>query len=141
MIKYINLFLYVFIGLFLLSCASTTTNTTPPTIFIPHEGTRISSFYRNGLPIGTIDEGSSFIMVSMENVSVAGNEYMRPWFLCKNKSSNSFLLEPLKAVNLKIIVGKQLRYTPIFPESSTKILAHIENEKAKSLILQAIGGA
>lgn len=133
--KSINLFLLVLIGLLVSSCASTK----PPAIFIPREEIQVSSFYRNGLPIGTINGDSSFIMISMEPVFVSGSKYMRLWFLYKNNSSIPFLLEPLKAVKLHIL-GEKKSYPDINPESPTKILARIENEKATQLILQAIGG-
>jgi hypothetical protein len=133
--KSVILFLLILIGLFVSGCAITTA----PTIFVPQELLWVSAFYRNGLPIGTVNEDSSFMMVSLEPVEITGEKYMRLWFLYKNNSSVPFLLEPLKIVKLDIKGGNK-SYDEITPESPAKILAHIENEVAITLILQGIGG-
>lgn len=65
---------------------------------------------------------------------------MRLWFLCRNNSDSPFLLEPLRALRLTIH-NQKVNYDSIAAESPTVVLANIENEKAVSLIVQAIGGA
>lgn len=123
-------------SLMFLNCASTK----PPVIYLPTQNSEVMSFYRNGLPIGVVNTDSSFIIVLFEPTDVGDIDYMRLWLLYKNNSNTPYLLEPLKAVKF-YIQGKKKSYNNIFPESPTKILANIENEKAVSLIAQAIGGA
>jgi hypothetical protein len=125
----------VLCGFAFVGCASTE----PPTIFVPTQGGTVSSFYRNGLPIGAIHHEGSLIMLSMEPTEVADTKYMRLWFLYKNGTSDPFLLEPMKCVTLSI-VGAEDFHREISPESPSRILANIENDKAANLIIQAIGG-
>jgi len=125
-------------SLMFLNCASTK----PPVIYLPTQNSEVMSFYRNGLPIGVVNTDSSFIIVLFEPTDVGDIDYMRLWLLYKNKSNTPYLLEPLKAVKLSIlsIKGDRKSFDDITPESPTKILAHIKNEKTVSLIAQAIGG-
>lgn len=131
----IDLLILVLTTLILSSCASTK----PPVIYLPTQNSEVMSFYRNGLPIGVVNTDSSFIIVLLEPTDVSGADYMRLWLLYKNNSNAPFLLEPLKAVKLSI-QGDKNSFDNITPESPTKILAHIKNEKTVSLITQAIGG-
>ncbi len=126
------------IGLFafvLTSCASTE----PPTIFVPTQDAAVVSYYRNGLPIGAIDHDSSLIMFSLEPTVLVDTKYMRLWFLYRNGSNAPFLLEPMKCLKLSID-GADDAFQSILPESPSFILANIENAKAASLIMEAIGG-
>ncbi len=130
---------FIFFLMLIISILSGCVSTTPPMIFVPQQDPQVLSFYRNGLPIGAISTDSSFIMISMEPTDLSRTRYMRLWFLYENNSSQPYLLEPLKTVNLSIL-GEKKTYEEITPESPTKILADIENEKAVNLILQSIGG-
>jgi hypothetical protein len=78
-------------------------------------------------------------MLSLEPTEIASNGYMRLWFLYKNNSNSPFLLEPLKATVLRM-KRDESNFDDILPDSPTKILAHIKNEEATSMIFQAIGG-
>lgn len=133
-----NFFLVTLISLVLIVLLSGC-STAPPTIFLPQQDLHVYSFYRNGLPFGTVDIDSSFIVISMEPAEISKTTYMRLWFLYKNNSSVPFLLEPLKAVSLEII-GEDERYDEVTPESPSRLLSIIDNEKAMNLIIQAIGG-
>ena len=113
--------------------------TVPSRVYLPTQTHETMSFYRNGVPLGIVVIDSVTIMVSIEPVEVAGRRYMRLWFLYKNNSSTQYLLEPMKSI-LLTIKGREKSYEHISPESPTVMLAHIENEKAVSLIAQAIGG-
>jgi hypothetical protein len=134
----IDLLILVLATLIISSCASTK----PPVIYLPTQNSEVMSFYRNGLPIGVVNTDSSFIIVLLEPTDVGDTDYMRLWLLYKNNSNTPYLLEPLKAVKLSIlsIKGDRKSFDNITPESPTKILAHIKNEKTVSLIAQAIGG-
>jgi len=131
----VDLLILVLTTLILSSCASTK----PPVIYLPTQDSEVMSFYRNGLPIGVVNTDSSFIIVLLERTAVSSTNYMRLWLLYKNNSNAPFLLEPLKAVKLSI-QGRKSSFDNITPESPTKILAHIKNEKTVTLIAQAIGG-
>jgi len=134
----VDLLILVLTTLMLSSCASTK----PPVIYLPTQDSEVMSFYRNGLPIGAVNTDSSFIIVLLEPTELAGTEYMRLWLLYKNNSNTPYLFEPLKAVKLNIpsIQADEKSFDNIAPESPTKILAHIKNEKTVNLITQAIGG-
>jgi len=134
----VDLLILILTTLILSSCASTK----PPVIYLPTQNSEVMSFYRNGLPIGAVNTDSSFIIVLLEPTELAGTEYMRLWLLYKNNSHTPYLLEPLKAVKLSIlsIQGDSKPFDNIIPESPTKILSHIKNEKTVTLIAQAIGG-
>jgi len=134
----ILIFIFVLILILIFSCASTK----PPIIYLPTQNSEVISFYRNGLPIGVVNTDSSFIIVLLEPSELAGTEYMRLWLLYKNTSNTPYLLEPLKAIKLSIlnIQGGSKSFDNMTPESPTKILAHIKNEKTVTLIAQTIGG-
>ena len=136
--RQVNLLILVLITLILYGCASTK----PPIIYLPTQNSEVMSFYRNGLPFGVISTDSSFIIVLLEPTKVAGTKYMRLWLLYKNSSKTPYLLEPLEAVKLRFlgIQSDKKSFDNIAPESPTKILAHIKNEKTVNLIMQTIGG-
>ena len=116
-------------------CASTV----PPKIYLPSQNSETAAYYRNGLPIGATQTGAILLMTSLEPAEISGKHYMRLWLLYKNAVDSAYLLEPLKMVKLTVI-GNKKTYSDIGPESPTKVLARIENEKASKLIMQAIGG-
>ena len=119
----------------LTGCASSS----PPTIYFPSETSDVHAFYKNGLPIGTVNFDSATVMLAMEPASVVGTEYMRLWFLCQNKAQADFLLEPLKCAKLTFI-GSKKTYENVEPEAPSVILSHIDNEMAAKMIGQVIGG-
>ena len=122
-------------GFAFVGCATTE----PPTIFVPAQDAAVMSYYRNGLPIGAIDHDSSLIMFSLEPTVLVDTKYMRLWFLYRNGSNAPFLLEPMKCLKMRID-GADDAFQGIVPESPSFILANIENAKAASLIMEAIGG-
>ncbi len=124
------------IGFLLLTGCATTT---PPAVFLPIKSSETVPFFRNGVAIGALNSDSTYLLVSLEPTAIAHHEYMRLWFLCKNKSDSPFLLEPLKVVTLRM-EGGAVTFDVISPESPTKILAHIKNEEARTMIFQAVGG-
>jgi hypothetical protein len=126
----------ILLSSFLCGCASTA----PPTIFVPSETASVVSYFRNGIPIASFSEDSSLVVLSLEESDLGNTKYMRLWFLYKNNSMTPYLLEPLKIVTLSL-KGTKRSYDDIGPESPTNVLARIDNEKAISLIAQAIGGA
>lgn len=120
------------------SCA--TNNVLPPTIYLPAQADRVAPFYVNGVPIGAVASDSAFIMVSLEFVTIGRAEYMRLWLLYENEGNTPLLLEPLSAVTLGVTSGRD-SCDGIVPESPTQLAKRVSNEAAKSMILQAIGGA
>ena len=76
----------------------------------------------------------------MNPVEIAAVGYIRLWLLYGNKMSTDFLLAPSEIVTMTIS-GKDDYESNIKPESSSKILADIEDEKIISSILTTIGGA
>ena len=120
------------------SCA--TNNVPASTIYLPSQAGRVVPFYVNGVPIGAVASDSTFMMVSLDFVTVGGAGYMRLWLLYENDGRTPLLLEPLSAVTLAVVSPSD-SCDGIVPESPTQLAKRISNEKAKSMILQAIGGA
>lgn len=114
-----------------IGCASSI----PAKVFQP-TGEGVEWYYVNGLPFGVIEDESSLLLLTLEPTSISSRRYMRLWILCQNKDQKSFLLDPGSTFSLKV-----MGFPEVAPESPTKILASIDNEKAASLILQAVGGA
>jgi len=119
----------------LLGCATTT----PSKVYLPTNSSEVMSFYRNGVPIGTLTSDSAVAMVSLEPSEVSGVKYMRLWLLYKNTSGSSLLLDPLKAVKLSYFSDKK-SFPEVGPESPSSILAAIENQKAMDMIAETVGG-
>jgi hypothetical protein len=126
--------IHIAIGLVFIMCIMGCASTAPPTLFQP-AADDVISYFVNGMPLGAIDNSSTSMLMSLETAELAGTKYMRLWFLLKNKNNESFLLDPANAFELS--AGD---YDMIAEKPST-ILASIENEKAASLIVQAVGGA
>lgn len=115
----------------LTGCASTV----PPTLFLP-AADDVVSYFVNGMPLAAFDNNSISMLMSLETTELAGTKYMRMWFLLRNKDNATFLLDP--GSSFVLYMGG---YGDLLPEKPSTILASIENEKAASLILQAVGGA
>jgi hypothetical protein len=123
-----------FLLLLLLALLSGCASTKPPRVFQPG-GKDVEWYFLNGLPIGATSDDQSFFLFSLEPAQVSGRRYMRLWLLFQNKSNNPYLVDPQATVTLKV-----QSFPEIKPDTPTRILSSIDNEKATSLILQAIGG-
>jgi hypothetical protein len=119
----------------MIGCASSA----PPTIFMPKESGQLTSFYRNGIPIGSMKCDSATMMMQLGTEEIIGTHYVRVWVLYQNNSTTPYLLEPMKTISLNI-VGKNYSFFDQKPEAPSVILSHIDNDKATNLITQAIGG-
>lgn len=122
----------IFLGCtILIGCASSI----PQKVFQP-TGEGVEWYYVNGLPFGVVEDESSLLLLTLEPTSLSSRRYVRLWVLYQNKDQKSFLLDPGGTFSVKV-----MGFPEVLPESPTKILASIDNEKAASLILQAVGGA
>jgi hypothetical protein len=97
-------------------------------------------FFTSGQPIAAIESDEAFMMLSLEPTHIASRPYIRLWLLYQNTTDTPYLLEPLNFVTLTTTRLSRSKTQSSTPESPTKILAHISNEKAITLIAQAIGG-
>jgi len=112
----------------------------PKKIYLPTQTSQITPFYINGVPMGAVESDSAFIMVSLEFVELGSAGYMRLWLLYSNETNLPYLLEPLNSFTLAVTSAKQ-SCEGIVPESPTQISSRIDNERARRMILQVIGGA
>ncbi len=119
-----------------LGCASTK----PFTKYLPEQQENVFPFFTSGQPIGAIETAEAFLLLSLEPTYVAGRPYIRLWMLYQNTSDKPYLLEPLQFVTLTSTHISKDKSKSSQPESPTKILAHISNDKAATMIMQAIGG-
>lgn len=123
------------------------TSSIPEKVYQPEKNSEVNSYFINGIPIGVLSDDSLIIMAIMKPENVAGEDYIKLWLLYGNKMNTEYLLAPLEFATMTLeidttIISKIEHYkSNIKPESPTKILADIENEKAKALIITAIGGA
>ena len=117
-------------------CASTT----PVTKYLPEQRQNVLPFFTSGQPIAAAQADEAFMLMSLEPTHVAGRPYIRLWLLYQNTSDQPYLLEPLKFTTLTAKCISRGMSESSMPESPTKILAHISNEKSKKMIMQAIGG-
>jgi hypothetical protein len=129
-------------GLFLLSavglgCASTV----PEPKFMPEKSENVFPFFTKGQPIAAVHSTGAFMLVAIEPTVLANQRYFRLWLLYQNTSEEPYLLEPLEFTTLTVTSPSKEKTGSSKPESPTKILAHISNDKALSLIMQAIGGS
>ncbi len=127
----------VLIIAFFLSCATTI----PETKYMPRESDDVFPFFTKGQPIAAVQSDNAFILLSMERTILANRRYFRLWILYQNISEEPYLLEPLKFTTFTLTSVSENKTGTSNPESPTKILADISNEKALSLIVQAIGGS
>ena len=127
----------IFMVAVIAGCASTT----PETKFMPVESDAVFPFFTAGQPIASVQARDAFILLSLEPTILADEPYFRLWLLYQNTSEKPYLLEPLRSLSLRITSIAKGKEGVSSPESPTKILAHISNEKASSLIMQAIGGS
>ena len=128
-------------GIFLMitlftSCATTV----PETKYMPKESDDVFPFFSKGQPIAAVQSPNAFMLMSLEPTILADRRYVRLWILYQNTSEEPYLLEPKSFVSLTITSISKGKTGTSTPESPTKILADISNEKALSMIMQAIGG-
>ena len=122
---------------FFTGCASTV----PEPKFMPEQSQNVFPFFTRGQPIAAIQSANAFMLLSLEPTILADRRYFRLWILYQNISEEPYLLEPLRFVSLTITSISKGKSGTSTPESPTKILADISNEKALSMIMQVIGGA
>lgn len=120
-----------------LGCASTV----PVTKYMPEKSDDIFPFFSSGQPIAAVGSENAFMLLSLDPDYMAGRPYIRLWMLYQNISDEPYLLEPLQVADLITTRISSGRSKTNDPESPTKILAHISNEKAATMIMQAIGGS
>lgn len=121
---------------FFTGCASTV----PEPKFMPEQSQNVFPFFTKGQPIAAVQSTSAFMLMSIEPTILANRRYVRLWILYQNTSEEPYLLEPKRFVSLTITSISKGKTGTSTPESPTKILADISNEKALSMIMQAIGG-
>jgi len=120
-----------------LGCASTL----PVTKYLPREDENVLPFFSAGQPIAALETTTEFILLAVEPVIMFGDPYVRLWVLFNNRADDHYLLEPLKFATLEVTSKLNEKLVTSEPESPTKILAHIKNEKAVAQIMLGIGGA
>lgn len=116
------------------------TSSVPDKVYEAQKNSEVTSYFSNGIPIAVLLDDSLMIMAVMKPEKVAGTAYIRLWLLYGNKMESDFLLAPLEFVKMTL-KEKENTFTDIKPESPTKLLAKIEDEKVTSSILTSIGGA
>ena len=121
---------------FFTGCASTV----PEPKFMPEQSQNVFPFFTRGQPIAAIQSANAFMLLSLEPTILADRRYFRLWILYQSTSEEPYLLEPKRFVSLTITSISKGKTGTSTPESPTKILADISNEKALSMIIQAIGG-
>jgi hypothetical protein len=113
----------------------------PPLVLHPVEGGEARTFFSNGQPIAVVEMPGTPMLLAASPETVAGHEYLRVWWLCRNDGDSTMLLEPLSSVRVTsrhTMTGDTLSATP---EAPSRILHRIRNEEAVRAIAQAIGGA
>lgn len=135
--KIINTLIYSLLAIFLFAC----TSAVPHKVFLPEKTSYVTNYFINGMPIGVIVDDSIVLMAVVEPVSVADIGYMRLWLLYGNKMTSEYLLAPMEFASMTVSGSDNYIDKDIEPESPTKILADIEDEKVKASIYTAIGGA
>ncbi len=131
--RFIHIILFPVI---VLSCASTV----PVTKYMPQKSKNIFPFFVSGQPIAAVQSEDAFLLLSLEPIILARRPYIRLWLLYQNTSNEPYLLEPLRFSTLRVSSFAWVGSRSSEPESPTRILAHISNEKAAIQIMQAIGG-
>lgn len=116
------------------------TSSEPFKVYQPEKNTELNTYFINGIPIGVLVDDSIILMTIIEPISIAGDGYMRLWLLYGNKMNTDYLLAPMDFATMTIS-GKDYYSSNIKPESPSKILADIEDEKIKASISTTIGGA
>jgi hypothetical protein len=122
--------------IFLTGCASTV----PETKLMPRESDNVFPFFKAGQPIAAVQSTNAFMLLSMDRTILAQQPFFRLWILYQNNSEEPYLLEPLRFVSLNVTSIAQKKMGTSTPQSPTKILAALSNEKALSMIVEAIGG-
>lgn len=120
---------------------SACTSSEPLKVYLPEKNSEVSNYFANGMPIGVVVDDSIVIMSIIEPVTVADIGYIRLWLLYGNKMTPEYLLAPLEFASLTVSGKDNYIDKDIEPESPTKILADIEDEKIKAAIYTSIGGA
>ena len=109
-------------------------------VYEPSTSDVVSSFFSNGIPIGSYSSDDEFILFSVDETQLFGKAYLRVWILYENLSDNSYLLEPYNVIKLQA-EKENIFYSEYEAESPSKILSAIDEEEATAMIFKAIGGA
>ena len=67
----------------LLGCAGTM----PPPVYQPVAGPNTNAYFRDGAAIGAIEAESLFALVRIDDVVIAGADYVRLWILVESSSA------------------------------------------------------
>jgi len=122
--------------IFITGCASTI----PEIKLMPKASDSVFPFFTSGQPIAAVQSADAFMLLALERTTLGYGPYFRLWILYHNISEKPYLLEPQRFVSLNVTSISKRTVGKSYPESPTKMLAAISNEKAISMIMQAIGG-
>lgn len=106
-------------------------------VFYPKSNSGILSYYIDGIPFGAFFSDSLGYIISLEKVNMIGNYYLRLWLLCQNNYQESYLLDPINIAKIKI--NYKNKTYDLLPETPSKLLSDVENDKQVNLITQTIG--
>ena len=128
--------LWFLFSIFALNCAPTV----PVTKYLPQQDDNVMPFFTSGQPIASVKKDQAFLLLTVEPVIITRKPFVRLWVLYKNQSETPYLLEPQKFASIAVTSTTNNQTINCEPETPTRILAHVKNEKAMAQILQAIGG-
>lgn len=109
-------------------------------VYEPSAKEEISTFFSNGIPIGSFSSEDEFLLFSVDETSLFGSAYLRVWLLYENKSSTAYLLEPYNVITLETEKEGEF-FAEYLAESPSKILSTIDEQEAATMIFKSIGGA
>jgi hypothetical protein len=109
-------------------------------VYEPSTSDVVSSFFSNGIPIGSYSSNDEFVLFSVDEAQLFGKAYLRVWLLYENLTDNSYLLEPYNVIKLQAEKENSF-YSEYEAESPSKILSAIDEAEATAMIFKAIGGA
>lgn len=127
--------------LFISGCASENPMiTTYEILYQPVKENEVTSYFVGGLPLGAISDDSASMMFALQPAVVNNQGYLRLWYMYKNKSSEEYLIEPMKSFEFQYVTraNNTVRYTTT-PMSPLEILKSIEDTKQQKMILETIG--
>jgi hypothetical protein len=130
-----KLILLLFFPLIFFGCASKKF-----LVYDPSTSEVVSSFFSNGIPIGSYSSEEEFVLFSVDETQLFGKAYLRVWLLYENLTADSYLLEPYNVIKLEA-EKDNVFYSEYIAESPSKILSAIDQEEATAMIFKAIGGA
>ena len=108
-------------------------------VYEPTSANDIFTYYSNGIPINSISTDDAFILFAVDETELFSKAYLRVWLLFENTDSVAYILEPYNFLTLYAERDND-KFSDFYAESPTRILNAIDEQKAVTMVFQAIGG-